>query len=286
MTRRNLGDYRRARGRFPRFCQVLSGLVEDASNLSALSFTLPWWSTYAAVAVSGLAGATYGAKRGFDVVGVFGLAFATGLGGLMLTDILLGNLTTNLLSTPYFLLVALAAAIMGFFFAGLISRFNSVMVILDGLAMGFLCTVGAQEGLMAGLPPTSAIFLGTLTAVGGLLLRDILAGDAPQIVRPGAFIAVPAIISSSVFVVMLESDLNPEAAQIVTMATALFLRAGAYWFGWQTGSANDLSARVWSFWSRKRDTEPDPVPDSFAEYYTDVIPTLPSEGSPPKDLSP
>ncbi len=254
--------------------------MAGSPDLSELAFTLPAWTTYAAVAISGLAGATYAAKRGFDVVGVFSLAFATGLGGLTLTGVLLGNLTTTLLSSPWFLLVALGSAIIGFFFAGLISRFGPIMVVLDGLAMGFLCTVGAQEALQIGLAPTSAVFIGTLTAVGGLLLRDVLAGDAPQLVRPGAFIAMPAVISSTVFVVMVTSALDSNAAQLVAMATALFLRAGAYWFGWQTGSASDLSARAWSFWSRKQEPGIAPVPDEFAEYYTDMIPKI-TEGEHP-----
>jgi len=257
--------------------------VAAGPDLSELAFALPTWTTYAAVAVSGLAGATHAAKRGFDVVGVFSLAFATGLGGLMLTDILLGNLTTNLLGGPGFLLVAMGAAAVGFFFAGLIARFDQMMVILEGLAMGFLCTVGAQEALMAGLAPSSAIFIGTLTAVGGLLIRDVLAGDAPQLVRPGAFIAVPAIISSAVFVLMVESSLNTDAAQLVAMATALFLRAGAYWFGWHTGSAGDISARAWDFWSRRAKPDPIVVPDDFAEYFTDMIPKITKDYRPDSD---
>ena len=107
---------------------------------------LPSWTTYAAVAVSGLAGATYAAKRGFDVIGVFGIAFATGLGGLLIHDLLI---TTGTPEHPD------AATICGggildrpwFFFAGLISLFDSVMVILDGLAMGFLCTLVAGAAL-------------------------------------------------------------------------------------------------------------------------------------------
>lgn len=212
---------------------------------------VPSWTPYVAVAVSGLAGATYAARRGFDVVGVFGLAFATGLGGLMLRDLMLGDLTQNMLAEPWFLAVALGAALVGFFFAGLIARFDSVMVILDGLAMGFLCSIGAEAALLAGLNWSSAIMLGVLTAVGGLVLRDVLAGNAPEIVRPGVFITLPAILASTLFVAGVVNQLSPAVALVSAMVVSLFLRAGSFWFGWHTGSAANLSDNVWSFWVKK-----------------------------------
>ena len=218
---------------------------------AGLVVVLPTWLPYAAVAVSGLAGATYGAKRGFDVVGVFGLAFATGLGGLILRDLLISSSTPNIFTEPLFVIVAFWTAVVGFFFAGLISRFESMMIILDGLAMGLLCALGAGAALYAGLPTSSAIFVGVITAVGGPFLRDVLAGTAPSIVRPGAFIAIPAVVASCVFVVMVQLNLNAGLAQIAAMGVALAMRAGAQWFGLETGSASELSDRVWNFWQRK-----------------------------------
>lgn len=237
-------------------------------QLNDLYESVPSSVTYLAVAVAGLAGATTAARRGFDVVGVFGLAFATGLGGILLRDLMLGDIRQNLLTEPWYLLTAFGVATVGFFFAGLIARFDAIMLILDGLAMGFLCSIGAEAAIVARLPWSSAVLLGVLTAVGGLILRDVLAGTAPSIVRPGAFVAVPAIIASLVFVVMVESKLTPLSAMIVAMAISLFLRGGAYWFGWHTGSAAEFSDRVWNSWSRNRPhLRSDPGPLT----YTDML---------------
>lgn len=227
------------------------GVVEHLAA-GQLAVGVPIWAAYAAVAVSGIAGATYAARRGFDVVGVFGLAFATGMGGLLLRDLLLGNIRENLFTEPWFLIIAFGAATVGFFFGGLIARFDAVMVILDGLAMGFLCSIGAEAGLLAELPGSSAVFLGIVTAIGGLVLRDVLAGNAPEVVRPGVFIAVPAIIASVIFVVMVQNNFNPSTALFVAMAVSLVLRAGAYWFGWRTSAAGQFSENVWSFWVRRK----------------------------------
>lgn len=214
--------------------------------------TLPSWTPFAAVAVSGLAGATYAARKGFDVVGVLAISGTAGLGGLLLRDILLQQGTPVILTEPAYLLTAIAMAVVGFFFAGLLSRFDAPMVILDGLAMGFLCTVGADAALGVGLKPTSAILIGIITAVGGQVLRDVVAGAAPQLVRPGVFVAIPALVSSSIFVFLVQSQIPVPAAQVAAMIVALGLRVSAKWLGWHTGSAADLSDRVWNYWYRAR----------------------------------
>lgn len=221
-------------------------------EVGGIILELPSWTAFAAVGVSGLAGATHAAKRGFDVVGVFTIGMASSLGGLLLRDILLQNGTSVVFTEPLYLVIACATAIAGFFFAGLISQLTPVMVILDGLAMGFLCTAGATSAFKAGLATSSIIFIGVITAVGGLVLRDVISGTAPQIVRPGVFIAFPAIVSSFVFVIVLNVWSNWTVSQMSAMVCALGLRAGSHWLGWHTGSASDLSDRVWGFWYNRR----------------------------------
>lgn len=243
-------------------------MTDTTTTLAELSVSVPSWAAYAAVAVSGVAGATEAARRGFDVVGVFGLAFATGVGGLLLRDLLLGTVAQNLFGEPWLLLTAFAAAVVGFFFAGFIARFDAAMIVLQGLAMGFLCVIGAEAALEARLPATSAVFIGAVTAVGGLVLRDVLAGTAPEIVRPGVFVAIPAILASILFVVMAELGIDAGLALVAAMALSLGLRAGAYWFGWHTGSAQDFSEKVWSFWIRRKPAAP--VNDAPTSY-TDIL---------------
>lgn len=257
---------------------VICTTVAD-TDVAGLVVQVPFWAPYAAVAVSGLAGATYAAKRGFDVVGVFGISAATGLGGLILRDIFLNNLT-DMFREPAYLIVAFWTAIVGFLFAGLISRFDPVMVILDGLSMGFLCFVGADAAFAAGLPWSSALLIGVITGTGGLILRDVLAGSPPEIVRPGVFIAIPAFASSSVFVAISEFGWSPVLAQAAALLVALVLRAGAFWFGWRTGSAQELSDRVWSYWYRSERKVKSLTVRETTEYFdtTSQIPVIKPKG--------
>ncbi len=225
-------------------------VVSKGVEIAGVLITLPTWAPYVAVAVSGLAGAVDAAKRGFDVIGILSIAIVSGVGGLLLRDIVLQDGTPVVLTKPGFLATAGAVAVFGFFFAGLISRVNGALVVLEGLAIGFLCTVGATPALKLGLGYSSAVLTGVVTAVGGIVLRDILSGTAPRIVRPGSFVAIAALASTSVFVALLAIKTNIVLAQFIAMAVALGLRIGAHWLGWGTRPANELADSVWGFWYR------------------------------------
>ncbi len=224
--------------------------MSSGPHIGDLVISLPDWTPYAAVFVSGLAGATYAARRGFDVIGVLGIAISTGLGGLLLRDVLLQRGTPVILTDPRYLQVAAITAVIGFFFAGFIARFKGTLVLLDGLSLGFLCTVGALPALRDGLGGGSAIFLGVVTGVGGLILRDVMAGEAPDILRPGVFIGVAALIGTVVFVGLIEQKANAVSAQIIAMSVVMAMRIMSERRGWHTKSAIDLTDRTWDFWQR------------------------------------
>jgi uncharacterized membrane protein YeiH len=211
---------------------------------------LPPWTQLAAVGVGAVSGAAYAARRGFDVVGILLLAVAEGLGGLLLRDTLLQTGTSIVLVDDRYLLLAAAAAVVGFFFAGFIDRLEPLIVVLDALALGFLCAVGAVAALTEVLSWVAAIFIGTVTAVGGITLRDLLAGDAPRVLRPGVLTAVVAFIGSTTFVALVKvGHWSTSQAQLLAMLVVFAVRVLAVRLQWETTPARDLSDRLWSFWA-------------------------------------
>lgn len=226
--------------------------VEDrVGDIIASKPALPEWSTYAAVAFGGLAGAAFAARRGFDVIGVLGLAIAQGMGGLMLSAILLQTGTPEVLLDGRYLLIVTVAAAIGFFFAGLIARAVQSAILLDALSLGLLCAVGTNAALRTGLSDIPAIFIGVMTAVGGMILRDILAGRAPEVLRPGIFIAFAALIGAVVFVLLVNIGATRAFAQFATLFVVTAIRFLSVRFNWATREPKDLSNRVWRLWGRK-----------------------------------
>lgn len=221
---------------------------------------LPAWSPYAAVGFSALAGAAFAARRGFDVIGIFGLAIAQGLGGLLLMSVLLQTGTPQVLTDGWYLLIVGVAATLGFFFAGLIARAVQAAVLLDALALGLLCALGTNAAQRSGLSPLPAVFIGVMTAVGGLILRDIMAGRAPEILRPGIFVAFAAVVGATLFVLLTELGASLAFAQMATLIVVAAIRWLSVHFGWATHEATDFSDRVWRIWGRKAPSAPEPEP--------------------------
>lgn len=212
---------------------------------------LPVWASYAAVAVGGVAGASHAARRGFDVIGVLGLAIATGLGGLLLRDVLLQKGTPVVLVDPRYLLSACLAALVGFFFAGLIVRLNRLLVGLDALAMGLMVGLGVSAAIWYQLGVAAAIFLGVTTAVGGSVLRDLLSGEPPSVMRPGIFSGLAALIGAVAFEGLFKLALPVFWVQVGTIATVFAVRILALWRGWETPTSVDVTDRLWDFWARR-----------------------------------
>ena len=136
----------------------------------------------AAFAVSG---ATVAIKKRFDVFGVLFLSSITAIGGGMMRDIILGNTPPIALTHPRNLTIALAVGLLVFLWGGKSAwRGESVIAYSDALGLGVFTAIGAS---MACSLPERNVFLaamtGMLTGVGGGMLRDILAGEIPFVLR-------------------------------------------------------------------------------------------------------
>ena len=237
---------------------IVAGLVEQSlvittndsgpvQNLLSSKPKLPDWTLYLAVAFGAFSGAAFAARRGFDLVGVLGLAVAQGIGGLLLTQILLQQGVPEVLKERWYLIVVVVAALVAFFLADLITRAMESLLIIDALSLGLLCAIGVNQALRA-LPDNagiSAVFLGVLTAVGGGILRDILSGRAPDVLRPGIFTATAALIGAIVFVLLVElASATRPFALTVTVAVVATIRLLSHWLHWETRGARDYSDRL------------------------------------------
>lgn len=220
---------------------------------------LPPWTIYLAVLFGALSGATFAARRGFDVVGVLGLATAQGIGGLLLGQILVATGTPEVLTDPIYMLMVVIAAVLGFFLSTLVSQTVGSSLILDALSLGLLAGAGTNLAMRSALDYAPAVFIGVVTAIGGLILRDILAGRPPDVLRPGIFSASAALIGSIAFVLLRDVGATLAFAQTMTVAIVAIIRVLSVWLGWETKSARDYSDRVklnreqegsrsWNFW--------------------------------------
>ncbi|HEX6884195.1 MAG TPA: trimeric intracellular cation channel family protein [Planctomycetota bacterium] len=199
-------------------------------------FELPLSFSLLAHFTFGVTGALAGLKRGYDVIGVIFLALITaGGGGLIRDGLLISSGPASILTDPYSLYAVGAAALLTLFLHRLVGRVGRVIAVIDALGLGAFAVHGVQRSLEAGLSTPAVILGGTITAVGGGLLRDVLVREEPLLFKPGQFYALVAIGGCCLFVALLHFGWEtPRRAALLTIAVVFVLRSLAIQLNWHT----------------------------------------------------
>jgi uncharacterized membrane protein YeiH len=149
--------------------------------------------------VFGLSGGLAAVRARLDLFGVVVLATVVGLAGGIIRDVLIGTPPATFRDWRY--LAAAAAAGLVCFFAGrVLERVERSIMFFDALGLGLFAVTGATKSLQFGLGPVQAVLLGTITGVGGGVLRDVLLREVPTVLREGLY-AIPALLGAVVLVV-------------------------------------------------------------------------------------
>jgi len=213
----------------------------------------------AAIVIGALTGGLLAAREGFAVSGVLLLAVSGGLGGGLIRDILLGDLPPVAMTNQAYLPTVAIAATVTFFFSGWLSRLTGLLVVLDAVTLGFFTVIGAQKAQLTALPGASVVFVGTVTAVGGAVIRDVLLAQRAEIVQPGPYNAVAALIGAAALTILAgPAGLDPLPVAAIVIVLVAVLRLLSVWRGWEAPVAVDLPARTRNRFSRRRGDRPEP----------------------------
>ncbi|MGZ0153617.1 trimeric intracellular cation channel family protein [Kribbella sp. WER1] len=134
-----------------------------------------------------------------DIVGVITLGMFTALGGGMVRDILLDALPPTTFNDWRYLTVAAGGALVAFLFGRRLDRLATPILLLDAAGLSLFAVSGALKGLSLGVGFGQAVILGTITAVGGGTLRDVLIREIPSVLTSGLY-AIPALLGALVAV--------------------------------------------------------------------------------------
>ena len=206
-------------------------------------FELPLWFALLAYFTGGITGALVAMRRGYDIIGVFFLALiSAGGGGLIRDGLLLSAGPASLLTDGRYILSVLAGALLASFFRKMVDRLSRTIAVIDALGLGAFAVIGVERTLSAGLGVSAAFLGGTLTAVGGGLLRDVLVREEPLLFKPGQFYAMAAVIGCAIFLTLLHLHWTaPENAALATIVAVFVLRMLAIRFNWRTTALQDVT---------------------------------------------
>lgn len=196
-------------------------------------FQLPIVFDLAATFLFGVTGALAAVQRGYDYVGVFGLTFATAIGGGLIRDgIFLQNGPPFVLASQRgYLPTVVVASIVGARLGHHVDRFRHTFLTFDALGMSAYGVVGVQTALNAGMDPIASAVLGVINATGGGLLRDILTRQEPLMFKPGQYYVMPSLIGCTFLALLLVVFKVPRvAAGVIAMSLTFLLRMIAVLF--------------------------------------------------------
>jgi uncharacterized membrane protein YeiH len=204
-------------------------------------FQLPLAVDLGAVALFAATGAIAARQKRYDLFGAAVLALVTGLGGALLRDgIFLQAGPPGALRDGRYLAAVLAGGAVGVLFAGVLHRLRLAVLLADAVGLGLYAVYGAQQAILADLPLLSAVLVGTVNAVGGSLLRDVLVREEPLLFKPGQLYALAALAGCTAFVVLDVVAGQPAlVAAGAGVAVTLALRLGSIRLGWRTGALAD-----------------------------------------------
>ncbi|MDX6573455.1 MAG: hypothetical protein QOC86_2611 [Gaiellales bacterium] len=174
-----------------------------------------------------LSGALLAARKRMDVFGVVSLAIAAGLGGGIARDLLLGATPPAAITHWAYLATATAAGLVGFAAPRAVARARRTVLVVDAVGLGVFAVAGTAKALDHGVPAVGAVVIGVITAVGGGVARDLLAGDVPVILHSEIY-ATPAALAA----VLVATVSRTAAVEVLAAALATAVRLAALRYRW------------------------------------------------------
>jgi len=170
-----------------------------------------------------ITGAVKAANRGLDWFGAIVLALATGTGGGIMRDALLGRHPPIALEKPVYAIFCISAAVLVIIAQKRIVSKWTLVQIADALGLGAFTAIGAAHADAAGAGGLAIVSLAVLTAVGGGMLRDVLAGEIPQVLKSD-FYATAALIGGIFYWICSLLSESHELKLFLTIAITILLR--------------------------------------------------------------
>lgn len=197
-------------------------------------------------------GAMVAIKKELDLLGIIVLGVTTAVGGGMLRDIIIGNVPPALFKDPVYVVLAFVTVMVLFIIVRInqsilagrsIENYERVMNIFDAIGLGAFTVVGIDTAVLSGYGGYRflIIFLGVLTGVGGGILRDIMAGQTPYVLKKHIYAC--ASIAGAVLYALLMERINGDLAMAAGAFAVILIRLLATRYCWNLPTATRKNAQ-------------------------------------------
>ena len=165
---------------------------------------------------------------------------------MCIRDSVVGLTPPRAFQDPIYLLVALGVSVVLFFpfVRRIIGRskrvFDALMLLMDAAGLGIFTITGMNTAItLAGCTdPLLLVFVGLLTGTGGGVLRDMLAGDMPYILRKHIYAS--ASIAGGILYLLLRQVWQGPGAVLTGVVVVVVIRCAAAHFEWNLPRAKTV----------------------------------------------
>ncbi|WP_431029574.1 trimeric intracellular cation channel family protein [Lysinibacillus sp. LZ02] len=155
-----------------------------------------------------LSGAIIAMEEEYDLFGVYILGIVTAFGGGAIRNVLIGLPVSTLWNQETLFQITLVAITLFFIMPHhLIKHWNRWGNITDAIGLAAFAIQGAMHAVKLGLPLSAVIVAAILTGCGGGIIRDLLAGRKPIVLRDEIYALWAAIAGLLIGLQFVTSDL-------------------------------------------------------------------------------
>ncbi|GAO01404.1 trimeric intracellular cation channel family protein [Anaeromyxobacter sp. PSR-1] len=150
--------------------------------------------------VFALSGAAAAVKHRLDVFGALVLSLVAASSGGIIRDVLIGAVPPAALADWRYLAISLLAGVVVLAAHASVDRLRNPVQLFDAAGLALFAVAGTHKALVYHLGPLPAALLGTLTGIGGGVVRDLLVAEVPTVLRAEIY-AVAALAGATMVVV-------------------------------------------------------------------------------------
>ncbi len=190
-----------------------------------------------------VSGALTGLKKDMDIFGISILGLTTAVGGGIIRDLLLGITPPMTFRNPVYAIAAILTSIIVFLppIRRVLlsnSRLNSLLLrVTDSLGLAVFTVNGIQVAfnMEQNYDLFLLVFLGTVTGVGGGVMRDVMAGDKPFIFVKQVYAC--AAIVGALLCALLWKPFGSTCAMLSGLAAIFIIRLLSAHYRWSLPKA-------------------------------------------------
>lgn len=187
---------------------------------------------YASVLVFALTGALVASRAQLDIVGFAFISCLTAVGGGTVRDLVLNRDEVFWVADPNHILLAALAAVVVFFTAHLVESRLRLLIWLDSFALAIAVSAGTGVAMALDKPAVIAVLMGMATGSLGGLMRDVVVGEVPLVLKQGELYITCAMSGAIAAKTAASLGLTTGPTLILCAIVTWVLRAGSIAFGW------------------------------------------------------